>query len=81
MSENNTLIPEDLGSNHEKEIRDEIGYPISRNLVPDYERLTRFIHKYLEVMNWQDLNWLEDVHMGYEEDRPADFLLSVVVLS
>jgi hypothetical protein len=24
-------------------------------------------------MNWQDLNWLEDVHMGYEEDRPAVF--------
>ena len=22
-------------------------------------------------MGWDDLNWLEDVHMGYEEDRPA----------
>ena len=24
-------------------------------------------------MGWDDLNWLEDVHMGYEEDRPAVF--------
>ena len=24
-------------------------------------------------MGWQDLNWLEDVHMGYEEGRPAVF--------
>ena len=23
--------------------------------------------------NRQDLDWLEDVHMGYEEGRPADF--------
>ena len=24
-------------------------------------------------MGWEDLNWLEDVHMGYEEGRPAVF--------
>ena len=24
-------------------------------------------------MGWDDLNWLEDVHMGYEEGRPAVF--------
>ena len=24
-------------------------------------------------MGWQDLNWLEDVNMGYEEGRPAVF--------
>ena len=24
-------------------------------------------------MGWNDLNWLEDVHMGYEEGRPAVF--------
>ena len=24
-------------------------------------------------MGWHDLNWLEDVHMGYEEGRPAVF--------
>ena len=24
-------------------------------------------------MGWDDLNWLEDVHMGYEENRPAVF--------
>ena len=73
MSDKNTLIPEDLGSEREKEIGQHIGYLYDVNLVPDYERLTPFLKKYLEVMNWQDLNWLEDVHMGYEEDRPAVF--------
>ena len=73
MSKKNTLIPEDLGSEREKEIGQHIGYRYDVNLVPDYERLTPFLKKYLEVMNWQDLNWLEDVHMGYEEDNPAVF--------
>ena len=73
MSENNTLIPEDLGSEREKEIGQHIGYRYDVNLVPDYERITPFLKKYLEVMNWLDLNWLEDVHMGYEEDHPAVF--------
>ena len=73
MSENQDLIPEDLGSDREKEIGQHIGYRYDVNLVPDYGRLTPFLKKYLEVMNWQDLNWLEDVHMGYEEDRPAVF--------
>jgi hypothetical protein len=27
----------------------------------------------MEVMGWDDLNWLEDVHMGYEEGMPAVF--------
>ena len=67
------LIPEDLGSKREKEIGQHIGYRYDVNLVPDYERITPFLKKYLEVMNWQDLNWLEDVHMGYEEDHPAVF--------
>ena len=26
-----------------------------------------------QVMGWDDLNWLEDVHMGYEEGAPAVF--------
>ena len=73
MSKNKTLIPEDLGSEREKEIGQHIGYRYDVNLVPDYERITPFLKKYLEVMNWQDLNWLEDVHMGYEEDHPAVF--------
>ena len=73
MSKNKTLIPEDLGSKREKEIGQHIGYRYDVNLVPDYERITPFLKKYLEVMNWQDLNWLEDVHMGYEEDNPAVF--------
>ena len=57
----------------EKIIGQHIGYRYDVNLVPDYERLTPFLQKYMEMMGWQDLNWLEDVHMGYEESRPAVF--------
>ena len=35
--------------------------------------MTPFLKDYVEKMGWQDLNWLEDVHMGYEESRPAVF--------
>ena len=73
MSKKDKLIPEDLGSEREKEIGQHIGYRYDVNLVPDYDRLTPFLKKYLEVMQWDDLNWLEDVHMGYEGDRPAVF--------
>ena len=73
MSKKDELIPEDLGTEREKEIGQHIGYRYDVNLVPDYDRLTPFLKKYLEVMQWDHLNWLEDVHMGYEEDRPAVF--------
>ena len=73
MSKKDDLVPEDLGTNREKEIGQHIGYRYDVNLVPDYDRLTPFLKKYLEIMEWKDLNWLEDVHMGYEEDRPAVF--------
>ena len=73
MSKKDDLVPEDLGTDREKEIGEHIGYRYDVNLVPDYERLTPFLKKYLEIMEWKDLNWLEDVHMGYEEDRPAVF--------
>ena len=73
MSKKDDLVPEDLGTDREKEIGQHIGYRYDVNLVPDYERLTPFLKKYLETMEWKDLNWLEDVHMGYEEDRPAVF--------
>lgn len=62
-----------LDSKREKEIGQHIGYRYDVNLLPDYSRLTPFLQKYIEIMGWQDLNWLEDVHMGYEEDRPAVF--------
>ena len=55
----------------EKMIGQTIGYRYDVNLLPDYTRLTPFLKKYIEAMGWDDLNWLEDVHMGYEEDRPA----------
>ena len=73
MSKKDDLVPEDLGTDREKEIGQHIGYRYDVNLVPDYERLTPFLKKYLEIMEWKDLNWLEDDHMGYEEDRPAVF--------
>jgi hypothetical protein len=62
-----------LDSTREKEIGQHIGYRYDVNLVPDYARLTPFLKKYIEIMGWPDLNWLEDVHMGYEEGRPAVF--------
>jgi hypothetical protein len=62
-----------LDSDREQEIGQHIGYRYDVNLVPDYGRLTPFLKKYIEMMGWKDLNWLEDVHMGYEEDRPAVF--------
>lgn len=64
---------EGLVSEREKEIGQHIGYRYDVNLVPDYERLTPFLRKYMEVMGWDDLNWLEDVHMGYEEGHAAVF--------
>ena len=62
-----------LDSEREKEIGQHIGYRYDVNLVPDYARLTPFLERYLEFMGWDDLNWLEDVHMGYEEGKPAVF--------
>lgn len=62
-----------LESSREKEIGQHIGYRYDVNLVPDYERVTPFLKTYMETMGWDDLNWLEDVHMGYEEGNPAVF--------
>ena len=62
-----------LDSDREHEIGQHIGYRYDVNLVPDYTRLTPFLAKYMEVMGWDDLNWLEDIHMGYEEGAPAVF--------
>ncbi len=62
-----------LDDERERIIGQHIGYRYDVNLVPDYERLTPFLEKYIEVMGWPDLNWLEDVHMGYEEGKPAVF--------
>lgn len=67
------LKTDGLDTSREQEIGQHIGYRYDVNLVPDYERLTPFLKQYLEVMGWDDLNWLEDVHMGYEEGRPAVF--------
>ena len=62
-----------LDTEREKVIGQHIGYRYDVNLLPDYSRLTPFLRRYIEAMGWDDLNWLEDVHMGYEEGRPAVF--------
>ncbi len=67
------LTTDGLDSQREQEIGQHIGYRYDINLLPDYSRLTPFLEKYLEIMGWDDLNWLEDIHMGYEEGRPAVF--------
>ena len=64
---------EGLDSEREREIGQHIGYRYDVNLVPDYEHITPFLTKYMEVVGWDDLNWLEDVHMGYEDGKPAVF--------
>ena len=62
-----------IDSEREKSIGQHIGYRYDVNLLPDYARLTPFLKAYIEYMGWEDLNWLEDIHMGYEEGRPAVF--------
>ncbi len=62
-----------IDSEREKTIGQHIGYRYDVNLVPDMERCTAFLHQYMEVMGWKDLNWLEDVHMGYDEGKHAVF--------
>lgn len=76
MSENVDKFIDDskaLDSSREQEIGQHIGYRYDVNLVPDMGRCPPFLTKYMEVMGWRDLNWLEDVHMGYEEGKPAVF--------
>ena len=67
------LNTDGLDSDREKDIGQHIGYRYDVNLLPDYDRLTPFLRKYLEKMGWSDLNWLEDVHMGYEERASRSF--------
>ena len=67
------LTGDGVDTAREKDIGQHIGYRYDVNLVPDYNRLSPFLKEYMEVMGWNDLNWLEDVHMGYEENRPAVF--------
>ncbi len=62
-----------LDTGREKDIGQHIGYRYDVNLVPDMDRCPAFLKTYMETMGWDDLNWLEDVHMGYEEGRPAVF--------
>ncbi len=62
-----------LDTEREKSIGQHIGYRYDVNLVPDMDRVTPFLKQYMETMGWRDLNWLEDVHMGYEENHAAVF--------
>lgn len=67
------ITSDGVETEREKLIGQHIGYRYDVNLLPDYDRLTPFLKNYIEIMGWSDLNWLEDVHMGYEEGRPAVF--------
>ena len=67
------LESDGLDSEREKIIGQHIGYRYDVNLTPDLNMITPFLKKYIEIMGWKDLNWLEDVHMGYEEGRAAVF--------
>ncbi len=67
------LTSDGIDTDREQEIGQHIGYRYDINLLPDYSRLTPFLERYMEIMGWDDLNWLEDIHMGYEEGRPAVF--------
>ncbi len=67
------LTSDGIDSDREQQIGQHIGYRYDINLLPDPTRITPFLVKYMEVMGWEDLNWLEDVHMGYEESRPEVF--------
>jgi hypothetical protein len=62
-----------LDTEREQAIGQHIGYRYDVNLLPDYTRLTPFLKEYIAFMGWDDLNWLEDVHMGHEEGQPAVF--------
>ena len=67
------ITSDGLDTSREKDIGQHIGYRYDVNLVPDMDRCPPFLKKYMEIMGWRDLNWLEDVHMGYEEGKPAVF--------
>jgi hypothetical protein len=67
------LKDDGLDTARELAIGQHIGYRYDVNLLPDYGRLTPYLKDYIEFMGWDDLNWLEDVHMGYEAGQPAIF--------
>lgn len=67
------MTTDGLDSEREQEIGQHIGYRYDVNLVPDLNCLTPYLKEYMEVMGWDDLNWLEDVHLGYEEGKAAVF--------
>ena len=50
-----------------------IGYRYDVNFLPDYKIITPFLKNYIEAIGWYYLYWLEYIHMGYEDDRPAVF--------
>ena len=60
-------------SGRAQEIGQHIGYRYDVNLTPDMSKCPPFLKRYMEIMGWRDLNWLEDVHMGFEAGKPAVF--------
>jgi len=62
-----------IDKEREQENGQHIGYRYDVNLVHDLKFITPFLQTYIDKMGWKDLNWLEDVHMGYEGDQAAVF--------
>ena len=55
------LKDKEIKTSREKMIGQHIGYRYDVNLIPDYKHLTPFLKQYIEIMGWDDLNWLEAV--------------------
>ena len=49
------------------------GYRYDVNLLSGADGLTPYLREYLDFMGWKDLNWLEDVHMGFEDGPSGGF--------
>ena len=47
----------------EKMIGQSIGYRYDVNLLPDYNKITPFLKKYIEAMGWDDLNSVSYTHL------------------
>ena len=65
------LKDKEIKTSREKMIGQHIGYRYDVNLIPDYKHLTPFLKKYIDIMGWDDLNWVKEDDMGFERDTPA----------
>ena len=62
-----------LDSAREQAIGQHIGTATTSICCPITSGSRPYLKAYMEFMGWDDLNWLEDVHMGYEAGKRAIF--------